>query len=133
MQSYIEKALTITNAKPLSIKTKQHHVCFIVKNGHIIEYGYNKDKTHPGMLKIPGYKTFAQIHAEFDAITKFLAKYKDARKKATKCEIIVVRTRCSGDMANSKPCRGCYHLIEQMGFRAVWYSTEEGFKKLVIR
>lgn len=118
-----KRAIVISNNKGYC--TRKNHVAFIVKRNAIYAIGWNKIKTHPRMRLSSGYNFLStQLHAELDAIIKF------GKDDCRKYELVVVRINNRGQLKYSRPCAGCTEMIKQVGFRAVWYSTSEGFIKL---
>ena len=119
----------LLKAVPLVSKgVKQHHVAFILKGNTPIVIGVNKPKTHP-KLRSKGYRPMAShIHAELDAVIK-LGKLLD--KPDFSCyTMIVLRVGKRGEAMYSKPCPGCAHLLTNLGFKAIYYSTGLGFEEL---
>lgn len=108
-------------AKRLSYKSDYKHRLgsVIVKKGKVIGLGINKMKTHP-KSNTP-YKT---IHCEFDAVLN--ARIEDFKD----CSIYIYRETPTGKIANSKPCKSCEAMLESIGMENVYYSHEEGFKRL---
>ena len=114
LNKLFELARGISRNIPMKIK----HVCFICKGKKILAIGWNKNKTHPAIFRHPYNKFSTQIHAELDAIIKF------GRTDCSKYDIVVIRIRPNGKMGYSKPCKGCQHVIKQVGFNSVYYSTD---------
>ena len=116
-----KRSIKISNEKKYC--TKRNHVAFIMKRNAIYAIGWNKTKTHPRM-RLSGYNFLStQLHAELDAIIKF------GKDDCRKYDLVVVRINKEGQLKYSRPCAGCSEMIKQVGFRAVWYSTPEGFIK----
>lgn len=53
--------------------------------------------------------------------------------KITRCSLIIVRAKKINGvfrMGMAKPCKGCQKAIEVFQIRRVFYSTEEGMRRL---
>jgi len=101
------------------------HVAFILKRNKIISIGVNVNKTHPWNLKYKydSYKT--GTCAELAAVIK--------SKSEDHCNhtMIVTRVNRNGILDNSRPCKGCQFLINQLKFKEVWFTNSNGeYQKL---
>lgn len=115
---FLREALRINNKK--HDKTKQNHIAFIVYKNKIVSIGYNKSKSNPATKRYNYKKLTEHTCAELSAcINAYGVNF-------NKCTMIVMRLRFNGELAFSKPCDGCQHLIQQLGFKKVIYSTNEG-------
>ena len=124
MQKYIEltKALMFDH-----FKAKTFHTTFIVKKNRIQKIGINNYKTHPANLK---YKYFGKegkdirsmvgIHSELSAILKY------GREDCSDCIFVNVRIDKNGNPTIAKPCKGCQDLLNQIGFKKVYFTNEQG-------
>ena len=103
----------------------------IVKNGDVVSVGFNREKTHPIQKKYNVYRGFSNgpkdfIHAEMAAIIK--ARHLDLRGAS----IYVSRKAVNGGMAICRPCPACMRAIIKHGIRKVFYTTSEGYQKLIL-
>jgi deoxycytidylate deaminase len=104
----------------------QHHqylvgAC-IVRSGHVLSIGYNKNKTHPMMGK------FRHLHAEVDALLK--VKDRDTLRGS---DIYVTRQNKNGRVGLAKPCSTCMGHLRSFGVRNVYYTGSNGeIQKLTI-
>ncbi len=92
------------------------HMCAILDTcGNPLIYGTN----------VFNIRTPTTEHAEAQAIRKFFEKFSSHKKRATKVDIIVVRT----NGYNSKPCNRCIEEMQRVrGFikiRYVYYTHED--------
>lgn len=106
---------------------KTFHTTFILKKNKIQKIGINNDKTHPANLKYryegkdgTDIRRFVGVHSELSAILKY------GKEDCSDCVFINVRIDRNGDTAISKPCMGCQDLLKQVGFKRLFFSTENG-------
>ena len=106
---------------------KSFHTTFILRKGKIQSIGVNSDKTHPSILKY-NYKgsdgadirPFVGLHSELSAVLKY------GEEDCSSCTFINIRIDKNGELNMSKPCVGCQHLLEQVGFKRLYFSTPTG-------
>jgi deoxycytidylate deaminase len=84
-------------------------------------FGYNRFKTHPLQKQFSHNKNRIYLHAEVDAITKFISQYVEIWKAT----MVVCRVSL-GDLAACKPCESCIRAIVAFNIKRVYYSTNEG-------
>jgi len=99
-----------------------HHFSFIIQNNKIIEYGFNR----PGQ-PLNGYPEFGKIHSENDA-------YRKARGilcSQKPFDIVNIRLSKSGILRMAKPCACCNNFLSVVGCRNIYFSTDNGFARLV--
>ena len=99
---------------------RHRHVAFILKKKIPVCIGWNKQKSHPAIERHPYKPETAHIHAELDAVIK------NGEVDYSQYTMVVMRIKKNGTIANSKPCLGCQHVLKQVGFKSVFYSTEYG-------
>lgn len=103
--------------------------CIIVDKHRIISSGYNRcDKYHriQALLDQKQFCTQAclgPIHAEVDALIPLINNKCDL----SKATIYVYREHKDGNLALSRPCSRCMHLIRELNIRKIKYTTENGF------
>lgn len=97
------------------------HVCGIFRNNRLLSIGINRDKLHTGMSKYEYHKNLRGIHAEFDAVRKL--PYETDFEKLS---LAVLRIGRLGNVASSCPCRGCQSMINQLGLKRIYYTTDKG-------
>lgn len=91
----------------------------IVRNGNVISFGWNKNRTHP---KAKNYTR--KIHAELAAL---ISDYRNFYGNALYYgDMYVVRVTNGGKMATSKPCKDCWILLKEAGLKSVTYIDEQG-------
>ncbi len=97
-----------------------YHVTFILKKKKIVSVGINQSKTHPKSLQL-GYKGHQwRQHSELRA---WLAYGKD---DCSNCVFVNVRIDNNGNLANSRFCLGCQHLLSMVGFKKAFFTNEKG-------
>lgn len=102
------------------------HFTFITKATKIYSIGWND--TQASSARINGKLIIYPldgVHAEADAISNL--DDLDICRKAT---LINIRLNNRKELRNSKPCDVCFKLIQDMGFKKVYYSTNFGFDML---
>ena len=107
-------------AKRLSKKSTYCHQlgAVIVKKNRIVGLGFNNPKkTHPRSTNL-----FKTVHAELAAVLS-------AGEEVYGADIYIYREHKSGLPANSKPCKFCQKLLEEVGIKNVHYTDEGQFKK----
>ena len=86
----------------------------LVHRNSIVSIGMNSYKTHPLMA---ARTSWPFLHAEQNAII---------RAGMDHCEgldLYIARVLKNNDLAMSKPCKVCIKLIEDVGIRNIYYST----------
>lgn len=106
------------------------HFSFILRNSKVLAVGVNRPfKTHP-LAKLNNYR-FESIHSEIDSVIKVRHKV-----DLSKCTMVNIRLSSDSIKAKrpilraSKPCFRCHDILLSLGFRKVFYTTNEGFEKL---
>ena len=96
------------------------HAAAICYKGQIITLGTCQKKTHPMMMKYQDRPERIYLHAEIDAIIKFINMY--GTKPLKKCSLVVVRVNNEGELMPSKPCKGCQKAIKAFKIKEVIWS-----------
>ena len=96
------------------------------RKGNLIASRNNSyTKSHPLMKHfgtIAGESYRISLHAEIAAIIASKDKIIDS--------LVVTRYDCNGNFKIAKPCKTCQAAIKAYNIPNVYYSTEEGMKKL---
>jgi tRNA(Arg) A34 adenosine deaminase TadA len=95
------------------------HVAFILKKKRILSIGWNKSATHP-LTKKYNYQPFAKTHAELAAVIRL------GEIDCSNLDLAVLRINKNDKIDSSKPCSGCAHMIKQLNFRNVYYTSSDG-------
>jgi len=102
-----------------------HHFSFIIQNNKILEMGMNR-KGPP--LEGFGYsQDFGKIHSENDVYRKAKGII-DYQKPF---DILNIRLNKNGSLRMSKPCSCCSAFLDVVGCRNIYFSTNDGFAKVV--
>lgn len=115
--------------------------CFIYDGKRLLSIGQNEMETKNAKAlyfgkryKIPHLIEFPFIHAEIDAIGKLWGKHHITGTE----KVVVVRLKKSGTTAKerkiiipalAKPCDSCYNVLQPIGLRRVWWTTENGWQE----
>lgn len=120
-----ERCVEISRALvPSKWFNKSFHTTFILRKGKIQSIGINSEKTHPSVFKY-NYKgkdgvdirPFVGLHSELSAVIKY------GEENCYDCTFVNVRLDKNGELNMSKPCIGCQHVLQQVGFKRVYFST----------
>jgi cytidine deaminase len=117
----VNKIIKIARAlKPLQQHFRSFHLAAIYKKNQLISIGTNTQKTHPKTIEY-GYPFPAEsVHAEC------LAVIRGRLEDYSGYDLIVVRINNRNELALSKPCKYCQHLLNKMNFNSIIYSGENG-------
>lgn len=71
------------------------------------------------------------VHAEEDALHKYICKRKKDTKKRPKIDLLVIRIADNGTLKNSKPCLHCMMALKsynnkEVNIRNIYYSNDDG-------
>jgi hypothetical protein len=136
----LRQALSIALSERSTHPMHKHfmHWTFIVADEKIIGYDINRfgtaDKKYGYVQRITDAPSIieagniAQLHAEFNAWNKY-KKFMNLNKK---WEIINIRLTIQGKMKNATPCHCCYNYMKSFGCYACYFSTENGFAKMIM-
>ncbi len=110
-----------------NMTARTFHTTFILRKNRLQKIGYNVLKTHPANLKYKYINQFGQnissmvgIHSELSAILKY------GEEDCSDCTFINIRIDKNNNIAMSKPCRGCQDLLNQVGYKHVYYTNTKG-------
>jgi deoxycytidylate deaminase len=133
MSKFLERCVEITKGlKPQKQNGRSFHTTFIFHKARILSIGYNDyKKLHPyhRLGKYVGYKTNPEnyqpcLHSEISAILKL------GEEDLSKYSFVNVRIDGKNNLALSKPCPNCERVLRQVGFKRLFYSSENGFEEL---
>jgi len=97
---------------------KFRHGCVIFKGSKIISTGYNEVR-YCKRLDYRYKKWINSLHAEQRTILFTNANIK-------RCSILVVRINKNNKLVNSKPCKVCQSLMQDVGITKIHYSDKDG-------
>lgn len=108
---------------------KPHLEARIYYKNRLICAGYNSYKNSSKLQRQYGGALRPFVHAELDAIREAL--YHIGVDKLQYCELRVERFKANGTLGLAKPCECCQRAIEAFRIKRVYYTTEQGWEKLV--
>tara|TARA_R110000796_G_scaffold5291_4_gene20047 strand:- start:361 stop:741 length:381 start_codon:yes stop_codon:yes gene_type:complete len=119
MNKYIELARAL---QPPCHSVRQFHVTFALAKKKILAIGINGAKTNPKTQEFAYVGDPYQIgtHSELAAVIKL------GRLDCSRLTFINVRLKKDGKVALSKPCVGCEDMLNQIGFKRVFYTLDNG-------
>lgn len=91
----------------------------VVFKGKVVGKGFNKVHS-TGVPKLDGK------HAELEAINNTTARFRKG------CTVYVCRLTKSNELALAKPCEACQVVMKKMGVKYVWYSSAQGWVRMVM-
>ena|ERR1035437_2628965 len=96
------------------------HVSFLLKRNRIVSIGVNADKTHPFNSKFDYNPRKTGKCAELDCVLR------SKLDSFAGHSMVVIRINRENELAMSRPCIGCEHLIKSVGIENVWYTDVIG-------
>lgn len=125
----IAKALQPTHHSYPTIRT--FHVTFAVYRKKTIAIGINNLKTHPNIKQFnyiseegEDLRDIARRHSELNCILKLQNKL--SINNFNDIVFVNIRLDKAGTIKYAKPCNGCTHLLNQVGYKKIYYSTNNG-------
>lgn len=108
---------------------KCFHFTYAFWGSKLLAIGMNKPKTHTKNLSLPYLDRQSKenisdqigIHSEVDCILK-LGRFHDYQK----INFFNFRIDKNDKIAISRPCNGCLHLFEQIGFKNIFFTNNKG-------
>lgn len=94
------------------------HFTFLTRGTKILSIGWNDITKNSKLVEYP----LGGIHSEAMAIGN-LADLNDCRRAT----LINIRLNNHRVLRNAKPCDVCFGLLYRMGFKRLYYSTNDGF------
>lgn len=119
---------------PENFDQKTFHTTFILKKNKIQKIGINSYKTHPrnlryayrGRLDNADIRHYVSLHSELSAVLKY------GKDDCSDCVFVNVRIDKNGLVNMSKPCSGCLDLLQKVGYKRIYYTTQLGtFEELI--
>ena len=130
-QKYIDIAKALQPIHHNYPSNRTFHVTFGLDKKRIIAIGINSIKTHPNIKKLnyrsqegEDLRDIARMHSELNCILKLQNKH--GIDDFTNIILVNIRLDRMGDVRYARPCNGCSHLLEQVGYKKLYYSGEDG-------
>lgn len=100
------------------------HASFLVRQGKILSIGMNSAKTHPINLGLP---YFGRDNKDFRLNCGTHSEVRCLLKKVffNKAIMVNVRIDRNGEIANSRPCKGCQSFLARFNIPEVYFSVAE--------
>ena len=101
-----------------------------IYKGTIVATAWNTNKTSPLQAHYNVYRFRAntpdKAHAEASLIQKLRWKFGDSIDW-NKVHIYLYREYKNGNLAPSRPCPSCLAMIQELGIKKIYYTTEAGY------
>lgn len=107
--------LSVARYFALKSKSNKKHGAVVVKSGRVVGTGYNKDRNSPFIVSPEHIKPHCSRHAEIEAI-------KEAGHNVSGAVLYVARVNRQGQDRNSKPCKLCQEVIDEINIKKVIYT-----------
>lgn len=120
MHKFLRAAFDLAKEHTFDPHLDYNHCAVIAKGGKILSVGYNYRGTNPLTEHYRTKEHTCTVHAEIDAI---VSKRKKVRFEGAK--VYVVRIKSDGNVAMSKPCEMCQHVLYNYGIKRAYFSTGE--------
>lgn len=101
-----------------------------VYKGSIVASAWNTNKTSPLQARYNVYRFTAdtpdKCHAEASLIQKIRWKFGDSIDWS-RVHIYLYREYKDGSLAPSRPCQSCMAMLQEIGIKRIYYTTEHGY------
>lgn len=108
---------------PLKSPIRSKHIAGIWLDGHLVVTGVNSKKSHPLQARFASKYEKIYLHAEIDALRKFLRLY--SIHLLSRATLVVIRVRADGTFGGSRPCSGCMRAIVSFGVGECYWSDTD--------
>lgn len=135
MNRRLEKCIEIASSlRPHKQNGRSFHATFIFDKKRIVSIGtndYNKHHPYHKMGKYLGYKENPEnykpcLHSEISAIIKL------GEEDLSHYTVVNVRVDKNNQIALAKPCLNCLRVLQQTGYKKLFYTDpEKGFVELM--
>lgn len=130
-EKYIEIAKALQPIHHNYNLNRTFHLTFALERKRTIAIGINNIKTHPSIKKLDyrseegeDLRNIARMHSELNCILKLQNKY--GMEDFEDITFINIRLDKMGNVRYARPCNGCSHLLSQVGYKKLYYSTNNG-------
>lgn len=115
---------------------KRVHIgCIAVYKNQILSVGYNTNKTHPLQKKYNKFRNINYdnvepipfLHAEMSC----LLQIREMDIDFNKVELYIYREDRNGNLSMCRPCKACMKMIDTLGIKNIYYTTNNGYAKEV--
>lgn len=110
-------------------KNKTKMVSFVIYKGKILCFGVNSERTSP-LQHYYRIKThhgvnnnyvYDKLHSEIDCISHLPRGFNDFKH----AELVIISKMKDGNFRLAKPCPICRTMIDEYGFKNIYYTTYE--------
>ena len=120
----VAKAVAETSDFP-----RQHIGCAVVYKHRLISSGCNCKVTHPKQRELNRERFDEDTihhwkHAELDALLPLMNR---KNVEWNKVKLYIYREMKDGTKALAKPCASCQKLINELGIKKIYYTTNDGY------
>jgi deoxycytidylate deaminase len=119
MHKFLTAAYEFAKLHKFDDSLEYHHCAVIAKGGKILAVGYNYRGWNPLSEQYRTKEHTCTVHAEIAAV---LSKRKKIRFEGAK--IYVIRIKSDGNVAMSKPCEMCQHVLFNYGIKRAYFSVD---------
>lgn len=119
--------------KPIHQTGRSFHVTFVFKKNKMITIAHNNyNKEHP-YYKFGKYRPIKSRWADYQAgiHSEIAALIKLGTEDCSGYTFVNVRIDNNGNPANSKPCKNCQKVLDQIGYHRLWFLNERNEYELV--
>lgn len=134
MDKRLEKCIEIaTSLRPQKQNGRSFHATFIFHKKRIISIGINDyTKHHPyhKMGEYRGFKTNPEhyrpcLHSEISALLRL------GEEDCSRYTFVNIRIDNNNKTTIAKPCQNCQKILDGVGYKKLFYSTDNGFCQVV--
>lgn len=127
----LEKAKEMAYAawNPPGHDSRCFHISFIAYKSRIILFDTNKTQTHPINFfnrKIVRGVDVTEFKGTCSELSCLLRLQKMTNIPYSKCSLINIRIKKTGEIGMSRPCGSCENLLKFIGFKEVIYTDDNG-------
>ena len=121
LKKYVELSKSMM---PQDHGVRTFHTTFVLNKSKVVAIGINNIKTHPATLKYD-YCGQVGLHSELSAVIRL------GKEDCSDLTFVNVRVKKDGTIGTSLPCRGCMDMLNQVGFKKIYFTNEKGlFQKI---
>lgn len=109
------------------------HCSYLIKKNRIVAIGWNSIKTNPQNLQYnytgrDGNKIGHTLgtHSELSVVIKY------GEEDCSDCYVVNTRLNMHNQFSSAAPCKGCIHVLNQVGFKGIFATDKNGeFEKII--
>lgn len=102
--------------------------CAVVYKHRVISTGCNSDKAHPLQAKYNIYRfTVPSVHKAHAEVSALILLINRNDIDFSKAKLFLYREKQNKTLGLSRPCKSCMKLINDLGIKDIYYTTENGY------